>query len=133
MKITLENVTKRFGNTTAVDNLSTTLESGKLIVSTTYCAEQPERRNIFNDLFNGILKNAKNAARVSVRQQNDSKNEKYHANSWMLRLGFGGKRYKELRRVLMPSAWVRRSSFALTMLTRLRSVLGVCSPRPTWI
>jgi len=31
MKITLENVTKRFGNTTAVDNLSTTLESGKLI------------------------------------------------------------------------------------------------------
>lgn len=76
-------------------------ESGKLIVSTPYCTEVPERQKIFNDLFTGILKNAKTAARVSVRQQNDPENEKYHANSWMLRLGFSGKRYKELRRVLM--------------------------------
>lgn len=31
MKITIENLTKRFGDTTAVDDLSVTLESGKLI------------------------------------------------------------------------------------------------------
>ena len=30
MQITLKNVTKRFGETTAVDNLSITLASGKL-------------------------------------------------------------------------------------------------------
>ena len=31
MKITVENLTKKFGNTTAVDNLSVTMESGKMI------------------------------------------------------------------------------------------------------
>ena len=31
MKITIENLTKKFGNTTAVDNLSVTMESGKMI------------------------------------------------------------------------------------------------------
>ena len=31
MKITIENLTKKFGNTTAVDNLSITMESGKMI------------------------------------------------------------------------------------------------------
>ena len=31
MKITIENLTKKFGDTTAVDDLSVTLESGKLI------------------------------------------------------------------------------------------------------
>lgn len=35
----------------------------------------------------------------------------------------------------MASDWVRRSSFALTMFTRFRSVLGVCCPSPmcTWM
>ena len=32
MKITIENLTKKFGNTTAVDNLSVTMESGKMIL-----------------------------------------------------------------------------------------------------
>lgn len=76
-------------------------ESGKLIVSTPYCAEEHERWKIINELLTGILRSAMTAARVSVRQQNDPENEKYHANSWLLRLGFGGARYKELRRVLM--------------------------------
>ena len=31
MKITIDNLTKKFGNTVAVDNLSITMESGKMI------------------------------------------------------------------------------------------------------
>ncbi len=40
--------------------------------------------------------------------------------------------HQRLRRSgLIWRAWVRRSSLALTRLTKFRRVLGVCSPRPT--
>lgn len=76
-------------------------ENGKLIFSTPYCPEEPTRWMIFDELLTGILKSARTASRVSIRQQNDPDNEKYHANSWLLRLGFGGIQHKELRRTLL--------------------------------
>ena len=47
------------------------------------------------------MKCAKTASRVSIKQQVNPENEKYYANSWLMRLDFGGTQYKELRRTLM--------------------------------
>lgn len=48
----------------------------------------------------GCIKAAKSAKRVLPRRL-DSEADKYHANAWLNRLGFGGAAYKELRRTLM--------------------------------
>ena len=48
-----------------------------------------------------MLRTAGAATRVGIKQNEDPENEKYHANSWLMRMGFGGTDFKETRRILM--------------------------------
>ena len=54
----------------------------------------------YSQLIIACIKAAKSAKRVLPRRL-DSEADKYHANAWLNRLGFGGAAYKELRRTLM--------------------------------
>ena len=76
-------------------------EGGKLSFSTPYCAEDPTRWMTFQKLLDGILHSARYAKRISIRHQVTPENEKYYANSWLMRMGFGGSEHRELRRVLL--------------------------------
>ena len=76
-------------------------EGGKLSFSTPYCAEEPTRWMTFQKLLDGILHSARYAKRISIRPQVTPENEKYYANSWLMRMGFGGSEHKELRHTLM--------------------------------
>ena len=76
-------------------------EGGKLSFSTPYCAEDPTRWMTFQKLLDGILHSARYAKRISIRHQVTPENEKYYANSWLMRMGFGGSEHRELRRTLM--------------------------------
>ena len=48
-----------------------------------------------------MLRIAETATRISLKRLNDPENEKYHANSWLMRMGLRGPGYKETRRILM--------------------------------
>ena len=76
-------------------------EGGKLSFSTPYCAEEPTRWMTYQKLLDRILHSARYAKRISIRPQVTPENEKYYANSWLMRMGFGGSEYKELRHTLM--------------------------------
>ena len=76
-------------------------EGGKLGFSTPYCAEDPTRWMTYQKLLDGILHSARYAKRISIRHQVTPENEKYYANSWLMRMGFGGSEHRELRRVLL--------------------------------
>ena len=54
----------------------------------------------YSQIISACIKAAKTAKRVLPRRL-DSEADKYHANAWLNRLGFGGAAYKELRRTLM--------------------------------
>ena len=76
-------------------------EGGKLNFSTPCCPEEPTRWMVYSKLLDGILHSARYAKRISIRPQVTPENEKYYANSWLMRMGFGGSEYKELRHTLM--------------------------------
>ena len=78
-----------------------TFENDHVIFVLPSCMNTPELQKTCTELFTRILKCAKTASRVSIKQQVNLENEKYHANSWLMRLGFGGTQHKELRRTLM--------------------------------
>ena len=78
-----------------------TFENDNFIFNVPSCMNTPELQKTYTDLFTRILKCAKTASRVSIKQQVHHENEKYHANSWLMRMGFGGAQYKELRHTLM--------------------------------
>ena len=48
-----------------------------------------------------MLRIAETATRISIKRLDDPENEKYHANSWLMRMGLRGPQYKETRRTLM--------------------------------
>lgn len=77
------------------------IADGKATLSTPFVQDEPTRWTAYADLFKGILKTAETASRISIKRLDDSENEKYHANSWLMRMGFGGADYKETRRILM--------------------------------
>ena len=77
------------------------IADGKATLSTPFVQDEPTRWTAYADLFKGILKTAETATRISIKRLDDSENEKYHANSWLMRMGFGGADYKETRRILM--------------------------------
>ena len=77
------------------------IADGKATLSAPFIADEPTRWTAYADLLKGILKSSETATRVSIKRQDDSENEKYHANSWLMRMGFGGADYKETRRILM--------------------------------
>lgn len=63
--------------------------------------EQDSIRWVFySQLISACIKAAKTAKRVLPRRL-DSEADKYHANAWLARLGFGGPEHKELRSTLM--------------------------------
>lgn len=75
------------------------LDAGAVSVDLPY--EQDSIRWVFySQLISACIKSARSAKRVLPRRL-DSEADKYHANAWLNRLGFGGAAYKELRRTLM--------------------------------
>lgn len=77
------------------------IADGKAALSVPFAEDEPTRWTAYADLLKGILKTAETASRVSIKRLDDSENEKYLANSWLMRMGFGGANYKETRRILM--------------------------------
>ena len=77
------------------------IADGKATLSAPFVEDEPTRWTAYADLLKGILKTAETASRISIKRLDDSENEKYHANSWLMRMGFGGAVYKETRRILM--------------------------------
>ena len=77
------------------------IADGKATLSAPFIEDEPTRWTAYADLLKGILKTAETASRISIKRLDDSENEKYHANSWLMRMGFGGADYKEARRILM--------------------------------
>ena len=76
-------------------------ENGKLIFSTPYSPEEPTRWMVYGKLLDGIVRSARGATRVFIRHRVTPENEKYHANSWLMRMGFGGAEHRELRHTLL--------------------------------
>ena len=75
------------------------LDAGAVSVDMPY--ERESIRWVFySQLISACVKAAKSAKRVLPRRL-DSEADKYHANAWLNRLGFGGAEHKELRRTLM--------------------------------
>ena len=77
------------------------IADGKATLSAPFVEDEPTRWTAYADLLKRILKTAETASRISIKRLDDSENEKYHANSWLMRMGFGGADYKEIRRILM--------------------------------
>ena len=77
------------------------IADGKVTLCTPFIEDEPIRWTAYADLLKGILKSSETATRVSIKRQDDPENEKYHANSWLMRMGFGGPDFKETRRILM--------------------------------
>ena len=77
------------------------IADGLVTICTPFVEDEPTRCTAYADLLKGILKSSETATRVSIKRQDDSENEKYHANSWLMRMGFGGPDFKETRRILM--------------------------------
>ena len=75
------------------------LDAGAVSVGLPY--ERDSIRWVFySQLISACVKAAKSAKRVLPRRLY-SEADKYHANAWLNRLGFGGAEHKELRRTLM--------------------------------
>lgn len=77
------------------------IADGKITLNAPFIEDEPTRWTAYADLLKGILKSSETATRVSINRQDDPENEKYHANSWLMRMGFGGPDFKETRRILM--------------------------------
>ena len=77
------------------------IRDGKFTFEATFDDRDPTRWQVYGTLLGAMLRHAKVAKRVFLKADADSENEKYHANSLLTRLGFGGPEHKELRRVLM--------------------------------
>ena len=77
------------------------IAEGQVTICTPLVEDEPTRGTAYADLLKGILKSSETATRVSIKRQDESENEKYHANSWLMRMGFGGPDFKETRRILM--------------------------------
>ena len=77
------------------------LREGKLAFETAPDDRDPARLQAYVALLEAVLRQAKAAKRVFLKEDADSENEKYRANSLLTRLGFSGPEHKELRRMLM--------------------------------
>ena len=77
------------------------IADGKATLSTPAAGDEPERWKAYACLWSAILKTSETASRIRIKRLDDPENEKYHANSWLMRMDFGGADYKETRRILM--------------------------------
>ena len=77
------------------------IQDGRFTLETVQDDRDPARWQVHATLLSAILEHAKAAKRVFLRADADPENEKYRANSFLMRLGFGGPEHKPLRRVLL--------------------------------
>lgn len=77
------------------------IQDGRFTLETVQDDRDPARWQVHATLLSAILEHAKAAKRVFLRADADPVNEKYRANSFLMRLGFGGPEHKPLRRVLL--------------------------------
>ena len=77
------------------------IQDGRFTLETVRDDRDPARWQVHATLLSAILEHAKAAKRVFLRADADPVNEKYRANSFLMRLGFGGPEHKPLRRVLL--------------------------------
>lgn len=73
----------------------------QVTLSTSFAQEEPTRWKAYADLLKGMLRIVETATRINLKRMDDPENEKYHANSWLMRMGLRGPQYKETRRILM--------------------------------
>ena len=73
----------------------------QITLSTPFAQEEPTRWTAYADLLKGMLRIAETAMRISIKRLDDPENEKYHANSWLMRMGLRGPQHRETRRILM--------------------------------
>ena len=73
----------------------------QITLSTPFAQDDPTRWTAYANLLKGMLRIAETAMRISIKRLDDPENEKYHANSWLMRMGLRGPGYKETRRILM--------------------------------
>ena len=77
------------------------VQDGRFTLETVGDGRDPARWQVYAALLGAILKRAKAAKRVFLRADVGPENEKYRANSFLMRLGFGGPEHKQLRRALL--------------------------------
>ena len=77
------------------------IQDGRFTLETVRDDRDPARWQVYATLLSAILEHAKAAKRVFLRADADPENEKYRANSFLMRLGFGGPEHKPLRHVLL--------------------------------
>ena len=77
------------------------ISAEKVSLSVPFVENDPTRWTAYSDLLRGMLRTAGAATRVGIKQIDDPEIEKYHANSWLMRMGLGGIDFKGTRRVLM--------------------------------
>ena len=77
------------------------IQDGRFTLEAVQDDRDPARWQVHATLLSAILEHAKAAKRVFLRADADPENEKYRANSFLMRLGFGGPEHKPLRRVLL--------------------------------
>ena len=77
------------------------IQDGRFTLETVQDDRDPARWQVHATLLSAILEHAKAAKRVFLRADADPENEKYRANSFLMRLGFGGPEHKPLRHVLL--------------------------------
>ena len=77
------------------------IQDGRFTLETIQDDRDPARWQVYATLLCAILEHAKAAKRVFLRADADPVNEKYRANSFLMRLGFGGPEHKPLRHVLL--------------------------------
>ena len=77
------------------------IQDGRFTLETVQDDRDPVRWQVYATLLCAILEHAKAAKRVFLRADADPVNEKYRANSFLMRLGFGGPEHKPLRHVLL--------------------------------
>ena len=77
------------------------IQDGRFTLETVQDDRDPARWQVHATLLSAILEHAKAAKRMFLRADADPVNEKYRANSFLMRLGFGGPEHKPLRRVLL--------------------------------
>ena len=77
------------------------LSDEQVTLSTPLAQDEPTRWTAYADLLKGMLRVSETATRISLKRLDDPENEKYHANSWLMRMGLRGPQYKETRRILM--------------------------------
>lgn len=74
---------------------------GQVTLRTPFAKDEPTRWTAYSDLLHGMLRIAETATRISIKRLDDPENEKYRANSWLMRMGKRGPQYKKTRRILM--------------------------------